>query len=98
MLEAEAVALAAKREAHKSKFMNEKEWRALHDSAKGWHVALVDTAEAIFWQQQREARRLRSFARDALSRGDAQGFLDAAGDALLASVRSQFATPDTGRK
>lgn len=98
MLEAEAVALAAKREAHKSKFMNEKEWRAVHDSVKGWHVALVDTTEAIFWQQQREARYARSRARQALLSGDAQGFLDAAGDALLASVRSQFSTPDTGRK
>ena len=42
MNEAEARALAAKREAHKSKHMKHKRWEAQHNSVKGWHVALVD--------------------------------------------------------
>ena len=33
---------AAKRERHKSKHMTHKRWEAVHDSVKGWHVALVD--------------------------------------------------------
>ena len=42
MTEAEAIALAAKREAHKSKHMIDKRWEARHDPVKGWHATLVD--------------------------------------------------------
>ncbi len=41
MNQEEAIALAAKREAHKGKHQK-KIWTAAHDSVKGWHVAFVD--------------------------------------------------------
>lgn len=44
MTENEARSLAAQREKHKSKHMTHKRWSAVHNSVKGWHVALVDVA------------------------------------------------------
>lgn len=46
MTEAEAIALAAKRERHKSKHMTHVRWAAVHDSVKGWHAALVPVDHA----------------------------------------------------
>jgi hypothetical protein len=47
MTENEARTEAEKRERHKSKHMTHKRWSAQHDSVKGWHVALIDTPNAI---------------------------------------------------
>lgn len=41
MTEQDARALAAKRNAHKSKHLASV-WTAQHDSVKGWHVALIE--------------------------------------------------------
>lgn len=45
MTQAEAIALAEKREKHKGKSLSHKRWQACHDSIKGWHVALVDVVK-----------------------------------------------------
>ena len=42
MTKEEANALAFKREQTKSKFMTHKRWATVHDSVKGWHVALIE--------------------------------------------------------
>lgn len=55
MTEDEARALAAKREAHKSKHMKHKRWEAVHDSAKGWHAALVDVLPSPRMKQEPNA-------------------------------------------
>jgi hypothetical protein len=79
----EAQALAAKREQHKPKHLL-KNWSAVHDPVKGWHVALRADP-----RQEEIAARLA--ARNALRRGDMSAFIDAAGDALLARVRQSLA-------
>ena len=90
MSEEEAVALAAKREAHKSKYMTDKEWRAVNDSVKGWHVALVDSAQGLWVAEQDAKEKMRRAVRC----GDMTSFLDAAYDASMASLRRQIdATP-----
>lgn len=86
MTKQEAEALAEKREAHKSKHMTNKEWRAKHDSVKGWHVALVDSVESLLLAEV----AAREKARRAVLRGDADAFLAAASDALLAQVRRKL--------
>lgn len=47
MTEADAVTLAAKREASKGKALQHKRWEAVHDSVRGWHVALVDSGKPV---------------------------------------------------
>lgn len=73
----EAEALAEKREAHKSKHMANKMWAPVHDSVKGWHVALVNNPAHILLE-----KRAKAF--QALQDGDMKAFTDAAGEALLA--------------
>ena len=79
----EAEALAIKREAHKSKFMTNKHWAPVHDSVKGWHVALIDNFAAIDTQQ-----RLAAF--NAYRRGDLRAFMNHASEALLAKCADQI--------
>lgn len=86
MTRPEAEALAQKREAHKSKHMTEKEWRAVHDSVKGWHAALVDSRQHLLRVEQEARQR----ARQALMSGDGIAFYHAASDALLASVKREI--------
>ena len=74
---------ATKREAHKSPGLSHKRWAAVHDSVKGWHVALVDNHAEI-------VRRSEDAARTALRRGDLNGFVEAASDALMARVRASL--------
>lgn len=81
-----AVREAEKRERHKPRSLSHKVWSAVHDSAKGWHVALVDCPFAV-------ERTARQAARDALHRGDLAAFVDAASEALLAGCRAQLAPP-----
>jgi hypothetical protein len=74
-----AEAEAAKRERHKSKFLTDKRWAAVHTSVRGWHVALIHDHVQI-------ERKAREKAQRALSMGDMAAFVEAAGDALLAKV------------
>lgn len=85
-----AEVLATKREKHKPKSMVHKQWAAVHDSVKGWHVALVDN-------QWHAARQAKEAARRAYRQGDLRGFMDAASDALMARVRAELGPP-TGEK
>lgn len=82
MNEAEARALAAKREAHKSPGLGGKRWEAKHDSVKGWHVALVDDPKQASFAAHMKAR-------DAFRRGD-PAFLDLAAEALIARVKASL--------
>lgn len=86
MTREEAEALAQKREAHKSKHMTASEWRAVHDSVKGWHVSLVDSHASLMRREQ----EARVKARQAMLAGDAHAFVEFATDALLASVKRQI--------
>lgn len=87
MTREEAEALAAKREAHKGRSLYTKEWRAVHNSVKGWHVALVDSALRL----HQKADAAVDIARDAFRRGDIGSFMDAASDALIARCKAQLA-------
>lgn len=79
----EAEALAAKRQAHKSKYMNNKNWEAVHDSVKGWHAALVDDLRTVHSEAINRAR-------DAYRQNDLGALLDASHDAMIASLKSAF--------
>lgn len=94
MTEAEALALAEKRNKHKGRALIDKEWRADHSAEKGWHVHLVDSVDAMW----RDAETKRIEALRLLAQGDLRCF-DAADEALLARVRAQLAgyTPETNQ-
>ena len=77
MTQEDAIALAAKREQHKGRSLLHKRWSAQHNSVKGWHVALIDNHQHI---ARTEAEKMRK----AKSRGDLEGFMDAAGRMLIA--------------
>lgn len=80
MTELEARALATKREAHRSKHLGTKHWRAVNDPVKGWHAALVEDQSHIY-------RMSRLKAQQALLTGDFEAFQAAARDNLMAKVR-----------
>lgn len=92
MIEASAVAEAAKRNKHKGKALWNKEWIAIASpEGPGWTVALVDSA-ALKLRRAAEARgeshmsRLRAIG--ALMRNDWDGFTKHADDALQAELKS----------
>jgi hypothetical protein len=85
MTKDEAEAIATKREQHKSpNLQNGKSWQAVHDSVKGWHVALVDDPHHASFVAHMKAR-------DALRRGDMQAYVTLAADAVLAGVKRDIA-------
>lgn len=74
-----AEAEARKREAHKRPGLNGKRWEAVHDSVRGWHVALVDEPHQAAFAASMRARQARMS-------GDPR-WLDLAAEALMARVR-----------
>jgi len=86
MTREEAEALAAKREQHKSPGLALKQWRAVHNNVKGWHVALVDDDQQI-------GVRAMLNARAAYQRGDMVAFLDAAFEGTMANIRVDLGDP-----
>lgn len=87
MTEAEARALATKREAHKSKHLSHKNWTAVNDPEKGWTVKLTESP----FHADLRAAEARERARMALETGNLQSFLDAASDALIARAQADIA-------
>lgn len=81
MTQQEAVELAAKRERHKPKSMRHKRWSAVHNSVKGWHVALVDDQFHVAMIAEQDAR-------SAFLRGDLAGFMEAGSRAVMAKVQA----------
>jgi len=77
MTEQEAVDLAIKRNKHKSKHLSDKRWSPIHNSVKGWHVALVDNHTTVIHTQ-------REVARQAVLEGDPDQLREAAGKLLSA--------------
>lgn len=88
MTQEDAITEAAKREKHKPHSLSHKVWEPVHNSVKGWHVALVDTALHAAQKKHDEAI---SKLRDAYRTGDLRGLIDAASDALLARCDAELA-------
>lgn len=88
MTKADAQALAAKRERHKSKHLSNKRWVAAHDPVKGWHAALIDNHAEIAIKEEEAALQA---ARAAFRSGDLNALLDAGAKALLARCRADIA-------
>ena len=88
MTKEEAVELARKREAHKPRSLVLKRWEALHTEEKGWHVALVDDQHEI-------AQDALIKARQAYQRGDLHGYMEAAGDAMMARIQVELKNSDS---
>lgn len=88
MTKEEAEALARKREAHKPRTLHAKEWKAVHDPVKGWGVQLVDN---ILHVEAAKAAKARHDARTAFQAGDMRGFMDAAFEGTMASLRAEIA-------
>jgi hypothetical protein len=104
MTEAEAHALAAKRNKHKGKALWNKVWQPTYSREKGgWAVVLVDSEqqqkltafrkENYAKAEQMRAHRERLMAIGSLLNGDMEGFeqhADAALDATLESMRGNI--------
>ena len=84
MTKEEAQCEAEKREKNKSKYLSHKHWSAVHNSAKGWHVTLVDNQRYL----QQEALKK---GRAAFQAGDLNGFMEAASASMMAGVRAEIA-------
>lgn len=83
MTKDEAIAEAAKRESHKSPGLSHKRWAAVHDSVKGWHVALID-------DHAKMAALSKEKAMTAYRRGDVDGVINHLTDSLISEIRAQF--------
>lgn len=86
MTKDEAQALADKRNAHKGKSLSNKEWIAVEENSE-WGVKLVDSKAFMVAQAKKDAREAVLDGRAALSAGDLNGFVDAAGRHLLAQIK-----------
>lgn len=82
----EAEALAVKRNAHKSKALVHKTWKAIEENGQ-WGVKLLDDNAHKIQQAEKEMKKAREDARMALAFGNLDGFLDAARRNLMAQCQ-----------
>ncbi len=86
MTKNEAVALAEKRESHKSKHMVTKMWKALHTEEKGWHVALVNSPLVA----QMEIEKARQEVQNAYANCDIPEFLRLNFEYVMLKAKSEL--------
>lgn len=94
MTEAEAHALADKRNAHKGKALWNKVWQPTYSREKaGWTVALVDSAVALAIQAEEKRVEAVNAIRN---QGFSKDVLDMAGDALFTACKAHIAAYEQG--
>ena len=89
---AQAEALAAKREAHKSKHMHLKSWQAIEQDDGSYAVKLLDNAagkhQAVMVQRAQDEELVRTAFAAAMLTGDRDLMAQVAHDGLMLKVRS----------